>query len=329
MKEFRRVLYEQKNLYIDLLFMFLLLLVCFYFYHLPVSAVLYPTGLCMLFLISRSFCTCLKEKKRCSRIMEYKNFEDLALRTLPESQTLLEERYQELIQKLVIEEAALSSLNERRFQEMMDYYTTWVHQIKTPIASMKLTLEGEDTPSARKMKGELFRIEQYVEMVLTYLRLDSESTDYVLGKYKLNEILRSSVRRFSGEFIRRKLSFQLEPMELEVLTDEKWLAFVVEQILSNALKYTKQGGIRICQTAQDTICVEDTGIGIAKEDLPRVFEKGFTGLMGREQKQASGLGMYLCRRICENLGHTIWIESEIGQGTKVYLKFQTRAMETE
>lgn len=118
-------------------------------------------------------------------------------------------------------------------------------------------------------------------------------------------------------------------MNAKVLTDEKWLSFVIEQLLSNALKYTPSGSITITLEDPLTLCIRDTGIGIAPEDLPRVFEKSYTGYNGRSDKKASGIGLYLCKRICHNLGHTITIESSLDTGTtvRIFLEHESLAIE--
>lgn len=198
-------------------------------------------------------------------------------------------------------------------------------QIKTPIAAMRLLLQEEDTPLSREMQSELFQTEQYVQMALQYLRMEKMTSDLVFARYDLDALIRQAVRKYAPLFIRRKIILSYEPVHCEVLTDEKWLVFVLEQILSNALKYTKSGSIHIYLSpdAPKTLVIEDTGIGIAPEDLPRIFEKGYTGCNGRADKRSTGIGLYLCRQIMEKLSHTIRIESEMGVGTKVYLGLDT------
>ena len=199
----------------------------------------------------------------------------------------------------------------------------WVHQIKTPIASMRLSLQQEDTPQARRLLQELSRAEQYVEMVMVYLRLTGGS-DLVLREYELDAIVRRAVRRFAGEFIGRKLKLCYEPLNVSCVTDEKWLLFVIEQVLSNALKYTRAGSITIELEAPKTLVIRDTGIGVAPEDLPRIFEKGYTGYNGRGDQKASGLGLYLCRTICKRLGHTITASSVPDHGTAIRITLEQR-----
>jgi signal transduction histidine kinase len=184
---------------------------------------------------------------------------------------------------------------------------------------MRLNLQAEDSDLARQLSGDLNRIETYVEMVLAYLRLDAASTDYLIREQELDEIIRPAIRRFSREFIQKKLTMEFTPTGYTVLTDEKWLGFVIEQVISNAVKYTSQGGVRIYMDQPGRLRIEDTGVGISADDLPRIFEKGYTGFRGREDRQASGIGLYLCRRITDNLGHGISAESRPGAGTKITL----------
>ena len=237
--------------------------------------------------------------------------------------------YQEIIRLLQAEQTQLETAMNNRYTDMIDYYTVWAHQIKTPISSMKLTLQNEDSALSRKLSADLFRIEQYVEMVLAFLRLGSSSTDYVIKEYDLNPIIRQSVKKFAGEFIGRKIRLEYEPIRAAVITDEKWLSFVIEQVLSNALKYTPKGAVKIYLQEPKTLCVEDTGIGIAPEDLPRIFEKGYTGYNGRSDKKASGIGLYLCRIICTKLGHTIAAHSSPGGGTIVSIHLDQYKLDAE
>ena len=241
---------------------------------------------------------------------------------------LSEQDYQNIIKNLKEQNSELKS-QERIFkQEMSDYYSMWVHQIKTPIAAMHVlqqTLEEEypEEKYIKEIKLELFKIEQYVEMVLTYLRMGEMSGDLKFEKYSLDAIVRQVIRKYSQMFILRKIHLQYAKTSQYIVTDEKWLQFVLEQVLSNALKYTKDGGMIFIYTEEKEnkkcLVIEDSGIGIQAEDLPRVFEKGFTGYNGRADKKSTGIGLYMCKKIMERLNHQIWIESEIDKGTKVYL----------
>lgn len=205
---------------------------------------------------------------------------------------------------------------------MLDYYTTWVHQIKTPIAVMKLYL-AEETPEHRAMAAELFRMEQYVDMVLQYLRLGSGENDLVIEEYKLDELIRETVRKFAAQFVLRKLRLTYVATEKTIVTDRKWFCCILEQLLSNAIKYTPEGGVTVAMEGE-WLRISDTGIGIAPEDLPRIFEKGYTGQNGRLERSASGLGLYLTRRAAELLHIPITVESRLGQGTTFTLHLEQK-----
>ena len=265
--------------------------------------------------------------KRCRELEENQTAILTDISRMPEAAGQLEAQYQEIIEQLYSRMRELESAGRISRQEMLDYYGMWVHQIKTPIAALKVMIqsleeERADLPYVREMKLELFKVEQYVEMVLSYLRMEDMSGDLMFEEYSLDAIVRQAVRKYSRMFILKKIRLDLGPLDHQVLTDEKWLVFVVEQILSNALKYTKEGGISIYMTRyldRPVLAIEDTGIGISAEDLPRVFEKGFTGYNGRADKKSTGIGLYLCKKIMDRLHHNIYIESQEGQGTKVYL----------
>ncbi len=262
-------------------------------------------------------------------VMFLKKHRELSYGELPTPKSLIEEDYQSIIAKLKEEAEMRASSASQDYNNMIEYYTVWAHQIKTPIAAMRLNLQSEDSESARKLMGDLNRIESYVEMVLTFLRLDSDSTDYVIKEHDLDEIIKSSVRKFSREFILKKLTLNYEPVKYKCITDEKWLEFIIEQVISNAVKYTSEGGVRIYMDEPGLLVIEDTGIGISAEDLPRIFENGYTGFNGREDKRASGIGLYLCKRIADNLGHKITAESTPGVGTKMIIDVRGKKLGVE
>lgn len=239
---------------------------------------------------------------------------------LPEPWDLVEADYQQLLRALQRDKNQALAAGERQLRDLTDYYTLWVHQIKTPISAMRLLLQEEDTAQSRELTAQLFKIEQYVEMVLAYLRMGSDTTDFVLRRCDLEQAVRQSVRKFAPMFIRSKVRLELQPIHDQVVTDEKWLCFALEQLLSNAIKYTPQGTITVsCRNG--VLTVQDTGIGIAPEDLPRVCEKGFTGYNGRQDKKASGIGLYLCSQILTKLGHSLTLSSQPGQGTAASIAF--------
>lgn len=248
-----------------------------------------------------------------------------------EGTTLLEQDYQKLVQKLYTQINETESEQAIERQDMLDYYSMWAHQIKTPIAAMNLLLqtEKEEHPVlVRELEMELFKIQQYVEMVLTYLRMEDMSADLSFAVCDLDPVIRQVVRKYSKMFILKKITLIYEPIQETVLTDEKWLSFVLEQLLSNALKYTENGSVHIYKKGQ-ILVVEDTGIGIREEDLPRIFERGFTGYNGRNDKKSTGIGLYLCKSVMDKLQHGLWLESEAGKGTRACMDLSREKLPVE
>ena len=291
----------------------------FALYDLPLEAVVYAGVLCLalgLVLFAVGYSRFLRRHRELRQLLRQTGEKALPL---PPARGLLEEDYQALLREVCQDRARLAAENENRLRELTDYYSLWAHQIKTPIAAMDLLLQEDESPRRGELETELLKIRQYVEMVLSYLRLDSDSTDYVLREYPLDDILRQAVRKFAKMFILKKISLDFQETGRTVLTDEKWLLFVVEQALSNALKYTPAGGtIRIYGDGA-TVVIADSGIGIREEDQARVFEKGFTGYNGRADKKSTGIGLYLCRQVMDRLNHSISLTSRPGQGTLVRL----------
>ena len=281
---------------------------------------------------------------------------------LPEATDDVEILYHRLLENQSIARSESESSAAIRQSQMRDYYSMWVHQIKTPISAMKLLLEAEReelgqlicddeqsqcqtadrtggnigaalkqqaaltelSDNVASFEDELFRVEEYVSMALQYQRVSSTENDFVLEKVSVDGVIRDTIKKYAKIMIRRHIGINYSGTGQEVYTDGKWLAFMLEQILSNAIKYTQQGVVTI-ETAEEKdrffITIKDTGIGIKAEDLPRVFEKGYTGYNGHADKKATGIGLYLCRQMADKLGHTIRMESELGKGTKVWIGF--------
>lgn len=289
-----------------------------FMFQMPVRVVIAPGLVCLEAMIIYMVIDYRKQKDKYRILSNSTQLIEEAFDNMPETNDVIEQQYQEMV-KILAEKLNNSELAENdKYNAMLDYFSIWVHQIKTPISSMRLLLDGEDSKEARKVASELNRIEQYVEMVLTYLRLDSQTNDFVFRKCCIDEIVRQSIRRFARDFISKKLSLDYTGIEGDIVTDSKWFGFVIEQVLSNALKYTYEGGIRIYRQ-EDMLVISDTGIGIATEDLPRVFENSYTGYNGRSKEASSGIGLYLCKRICDSLGVKLCIESEVAKGTSVYI----------
>lgn len=319
----------------------LIVLAVFWLYRLPLQAVLYAWLLCAVlavFVVGNDF---LRFCRKCEELERLKGHAGEYLEPFPDTGDPIECLYQELVTACQEEKNRILTREEEKRSEMTDYYTMWVHQVKTPISAMNLMLQSGLELDSGRLCAQLFKIEQYVEMVLQYLRADSPTADLVIRETDLDSVIKKAVHKYAPVFIRTKLSLNYEPVSCRVVTDEKWLLFVVEQVLSNALKYTEHGGISIYMDKSSpgfseprggespaggrrlVLVVEDTGSGISPEDMPRVFEKGYTGNNGRANQRSTGIGLYLCQKIMTRLSHVMTIESEPGVGTKVKLRLDT------
>lgn len=249
---------------------------------------------------------------------------------LPPARTLPEEQYHAMVRALEQERLRLAAQITANQKNDDEYYTLWVHQIKTPLAAMQLLLqqgEGTISPAGRAtLQQEVFRTGQYVGMVLQYQRLTSPESDLLFREHRLPALVKKAVKNCAPLFIYKNIPLTLEVADTVLVTDEKWFVFVLEQLLTNAVKYTAKGNITVTSTAH-TLTVQDTGVGILPEDLPRVFQRGYTGSTGRQNSHSTGIGLYLCREILQKLGFSIRLESKPGKGTTAIINIaQTRAM---
>ena len=313
--------YIKQSIKVLLLFIVFALVFCIVFslYNLEIEAIYYSVMLCSFIGLIYICINFINYYKKHIQLYKLQNEISISSENLPSPKTLMEEDYTNLILNLNKEYKTYISKSDIAKSDMIDYYTMWVHQIKTPISAMKLLIQTSESEISSDLSSELFKIEQYVEMVLSYIRLGSNENDFVIKEYDLDNIIRQAVRKYAPLFIRKKISLDFQPTNYKVLTDEKWLVFVIEQLLSNAIKYTNKGKISIYPLEDKKLVIEDTGIGISKEDIPRIFDKGFTGYNGRTDKKATGLGLYLCKNILDKLSHKISIESEVGVKTNVIL----------
>lgn len=301
----------------------LIYLIVFFLYNLPLEPIFYGLVLFFVAVIISLIIGFIKYKNKHYRLKNILDNGVISIENLEESKSLIEEDYKDIISLVFNEKAKEVAKGDREREEILDYFTLWAHQIKTPIAASKILLQREENDYNLAISNEVFKIEQYVNMVLSYLRLDEMSSDLVLKEYSLDDIVKQAIRKYSRLFIGKRISLNYEPLNLNIVTDEKWLLFVIEQVLSNAIKYTKEGGKISIYNIGKTLVIEDNGIGIEKSDLPRVFEKGFTGFNGRSDKKSTGLGMYLCNNILKKLSHKIEIESEVLKFTRVKINLET------
>ena len=324
-KDFLR---EYRNFWIMTIVFTAVFGVVFYLYDMKIEAVLYAFGICAAIGLTALVISFVRFVMKRRKLMQI--YDNIAItdEDFPETRSPAEREYIMMIEKLREINRENSTVYQNERSEALDYYTTWVHQIKTPISVMQMILQREDTEEHRELSAELFRIEQYAQMALGYVRLDSNSRDLVIKELDLDEVIRQSVRRYAAQFIRKRLVLKYGGTDVKVLSDEKWLAFIIEQFLSNAVKYTEKGFVEI-SVRGEVLAVRDSGIGIAKEDIPRIFEKGFTGYNGRENSKSTGLGLYLCKKTADMLGHKIWAESDIGQGSTFFIDLHRDKLEVE
>lgn len=237
---------------------------------------------------------------------------------------------QNYINGLLVEHQQVMQQAINNQQDQKDYIDSWVHEIKVPLAAVNLILQSieDDIPEQKYylVENELSKIDEYVEQVLYYARLDSFSRDYLIQEYSLKDIVQSVIRTQGNYFIQKNLRFSIEGDDQMILTDAKWVAFIFKQLVSNAIKYTPAGGeitVTFSRTKEGAwLFLKDTGIGIPKEDQHRIFDKGFTGENGRTSEQHStGLGLYLAKSLADKLGHQLMMESVEGEGTTMKLLF--------
>ena len=330
MKELCDFLREKRQLLFFLLFFEGFLCLIYGLYGLPWGPAGYTclvTAVVTLGLLTAGFFS-WKRKRRQLLILKRQAEQSLETADLPKAETPLEEIYQEIIRDQEKRCQREQKESREKLVRSREYYTRWSHQIKTPIAAMELLLQ-EEPADARALKRELLKTSQYVEMALSYQRMEGEGNDLVIQRYELRPVVMQAVKKVSPLLIHKHISFSAGDLSGEVLTDEKWLVFVLEQLLTNASKYTKEGGSVRIGKENGLLVLRDTGIGIRPEDLPRIFEWGYTGYNGRLDKRSTGVGLALVKQVMEMLGNKIEIRSVLGEGTEVFLDLRRTELEAE
>ncbi|MGC6769311.1 sensor histidine kinase [Enterococcus sp. LJL128] len=320
MKLFFRYLSDRRITILTYIGMVLLFCTTFFLYDVPF--VVYSDAL----LFSLFFLVIMMSLQFYCYVRKYKQLElgkksvKLYVQSKKSSRYLLEEEYEELLKSLDQDYRKDIDETKNANYQLMNYYSLWSHQIKTPLAVLNLKMQ-ENKLDHTVLKQELFKIDQYLEMMLQYLRLRHTETDFVFEEVDVDRLIKETIKKYATFFIYQELSFSMEDTGQKVISDKKWLQFVVEQILINAIKYTESGGIRIYSNPlkPKEIVIEDTGIGILPEDISRVFDRGYTGYNGHNHQKASGLGLSMSKEVMRNLGHQIQLTSEVGVGTKVWL----------
>lgn len=293
--------------------------VTYFVYNLPAAAIRYVfllNAFVFMVFMGYDFFRYIEKRHGVKEVLKAISYRSSDLESALDS---IEADYVQMVNALIEDKNALITQKDQMQSEMLDYYSLWVHQIKTPIAALDLMLQTSVDPGRQSMSVELFKIEQYVNMALNYLRLDSESSDFVFKPVDVEVCVKQVVKKYRKIFIEKKLGLNLNiEANATLITDEKWLCFALEQIVSNALKYTMKGEI-VISYHKGQLIIEDSGCGIQPEDLPRVFDKGFTGYNGRMNTKATGIGLYLTKRVLEKLSLSVDVQSTVGEGTKVII----------
>ncbi|WP_061213290.1 sensor histidine kinase [Syntrophomonas wolfei] len=252
-----------------------------------------------------------------------------ALYSLPAAQNYEHKLFKKLLFKIYDEQNSRLEKIHAEKKENFEFISSWIHEIKTPIAVSKLLLENNSCKDEggllNSLEEEIELIERLVEQVLYYSKIDDFSRDYFVQELELNRVLRESIKKHAKIFIAKNIRIEMENLDITVTTDKKWLLFILDQIISNSLKYTPPGGLIKVYTEKDErekrLIIMDNGIGIRPEDIDRVFERGFTGYNGREFNKSTGMGLYLARRLARKLGHDMSIDSVYGEYTRVMIHF--------
>ena len=239
-------------------------------------------------------------------------------------------QYQKLIdvkddnERLLNENKNLKSEMLNQKDDLNAYFLMWLHQIKTPMTVSKLLLDKPDDTTNTKLKMQLMYIEQYINMAMNYLKMIDHSTDMDITEVNLDDIIKNLLKKYSLLFIHNHISLEYQSNLTYVISDSQWLTILIEQILSNALKYTENGKIAIQYLEEKhALEIRDTGIGIRSEDIPKIFDRGYSGFNGRMNEKSSGLGLYLARKISERLNIQIEVESKLSKGSIFRLVFPT------
>lgn len=321
MKLLIHFLFERRMIYGMYLVFWGLIFLTFYLYELSLIPFWDSFLFTFFVLITYSFVSFYRyfRKQKQLRLLATKDLQLNSLIFLPKAATLSEQTYQNALRLVLETKNQQQEALQQRQKDMLDDFGLWLHQIKTPVAALDLLIQsGQLEP--RTMKNELFKINEYLQMILNYMRQNLDQTDLVFQQISIDKVIKTVVKKYTTFFSQKNLSLQLENLTGKVNSDQKWLIFILEQIIFNAIKYTENGTISIA-FEKNRLIIRDTGMGIRAEDLPRVFEKGYTGMNGREQQRASGLGLYLSQQAANKLGCQLYIESQVKKGTEVVIVF--------
>ncbi|NMD37454.1 MAG: HAMP domain-containing histidine kinase [Christensenellaceae bacterium] len=295
-------------------FALLLFAFIFYLYGISWAQISYPLFICFLglslyFVLDFYFFN--KKLKELNAMISEKNFDVKYI----QANSPIEQKYIELINNMSSSHSNDINQLKQKNDANIDYLLLWSHQIKTPLSA--LNLMSQKLPNSSEYMEQLFYVDAYIDMMLQFLKLENINEDYRFEKFNIGDVIREVIRFFRPVFINSKTTVQLDNIDITVLSDKKLLSFVIKQIVSNAIKYSPKGIIKIYMESPNTLAVEDNGIGINAEDIPMLFKKGFTGYNGRQHQKSSGIGLFLSYEILSKINHNINISSKPGMGTVV------------
>lgn len=292
----------------------------FFFYGVQVQALIF-----IIWLVFRG----VNYRTKFNQLKRLKKFPIDQLSALDLSTTAVEEMYEKEIHQLVQQMKRIDQEFYAKQSDQLDYFTLWLHQIKTPIASISLMLQQnrEELAVAKEIEKELVRIEDYTHMALGYMKLEQPGEEMHLEKISLDFVIKRVIKKYALLFVTKKIFLDYTPIEKEIVTDAQWLELLLEQLISNSLKYTPEKGTIGVSWEGEHLVIKDNGIGIRSEDIPKIFEKGYSGWNARRAEKSTGLGLFLSRKIAKRLGYHLTVESKVNEGTTMYLHLKQDAIE--
>lgn len=324
LKESRSILFKSFLLSVrHQLFLFVAMTIIFGVVYIlgrqPLTLFFYSLELSLFLLLIYLLIDYFRYAKRYKLISQLELLNASGLEELQQNNDSADQFYIEKIAALLEQLRESENLHAERQTDQLDYFTLWLHQIKTPISAISLLTQSSRAKEAKQISQELVRLEDYTHMALNYIKLEEPGADMDLSMVDLDDIIKKAIKKYSILFIYKGIKLDYKPLGMKVLSDGKWLQNLLEQILSNSLKYTPEGTISIYPDPvnAETVIIEDTGIGIGSEDLPKIFNKGYSGMNGRLHEKSTGLGLFLSKKICKRLGHQLSIDSQPGKGTCV------------
>lgn len=284
--------------------------------------------LCFAGMEAAGFFRCRSHIQELESIMNGLDKKYLFAECVPKTKSIYERKLLDLSRragKAMIEAVSDARTAQKEYQE---YVESWVHEIKTPITAAGLICRSADPVTRRKISQELVQIEAHVERALFYARAESPEKDFLIRPSGLAEIAEKAIDRFRTLLIQNSVRIEMKNMEQTVYTDEKWMIFILGQLLQNAVRYRNENPVLTLSARQlgkqVQLTVADNGIGIPAHELTRVFDRGFTGSNGRSRGGSTGMGLYLCRKLADCLEIDLKITSEVEKETKVTLTFQAK-----